>query len=90
VSCRFPWAHQHAQKIVVAKAKRAAIDADDARGAATNHFESRATAETQFFKTANLIARPNKLADFGDLTASEVGEGHETTHDGGSEVLRGS
>ena len=73
-SCRFPRSHQHAQRVIVAEAKRAAVDADDARRAAANHFQSaRRRADPSSSSRRTCSGEPTTCADFGDLAAAKRG-----------------
>ena len=70
-SCRLPRRTSTRSRFVVAEAKCAAVDADDAGRAAADHFQARAVAQAQFFQPANLLGRADELADLGDLAAAK-------------------
>jgi hypothetical protein len=76
VSCGHPCADEHARNSVIAEAQFAAVNADDARRAATNHFEASAGAQAQLFKPPNLFGGTDQLANFGNLAAAKNGERH--------------
>jgi hypothetical protein len=80
VSCGHPCADQHTRIVVVAEAKFAAVDPDDARRAAANHFEASAGTQTQLLEPANLFGGANQLANFGNLAAAKNSEWHQLRH----------
>jgi hypothetical protein len=87
MSCRFPRAHHHAQRIIVAKAKRAAIDAENARRAASDHLQKSTRAQTKLLKPANMGSGPNQLTDFGDLPRTKRIEGNKFSHGRSDKVV---
>jgi hypothetical protein len=80
VSCGHPCANQHARIRIFAETELAPLDANDARRAALNHFESGAGAQAEFFETTNLFGSADELANFGNLAAAKNGERHQIGH----------
>jgi hypothetical protein len=72
----------------VAEAKRAAVDANDARRSSADHFEARARTETKLFQTADLIRRADELANLSDLAAAKKRNWDKLGHEIGRFDLR--
>jgi hypothetical protein len=66
--------------LIVAQAKRAAFDAQNAGRAAADDLQHGASSQAQFLQASHMGAGSNELADLCNLAGAKSGNGREFTH----------